>query len=202
MATPTEARRKEIARKYRRRRRDRLVSMAALRIAELRRLFRSRYGETLPDDDAGRDEALVMAHHLARRAGDPHRRIASWLELHAPWMTPADLRGLITAVLAKPLRWRADKLAVRLNLTDAERRRLRITTIGAVDRTKAERLADRKERKRLAQRARRRARGVRLRSEYHACSLTRTKPWRDLGMSRATWYRQPRPSAETSPCTA
>jgi hypothetical protein len=171
-----KARRAEVARRYRKRKRDRPLSMAVLRIAELRRLFRSRYGDVLPDDDAGRDEALVMAHHLVRRSGDPCRRIAAWLELQAPWMAQAELAELITSVLSRPLRWRADKLAVRLNLTDAERRRLRITTIGAADKTKAERLIERKERNRRAQQARRRAQGTRPRVAYEASSVARAKP--------------------------
>jgi hypothetical protein len=64
-----------------------------------------------------------MAHHLARRPGDARRRITAWCELQAPWMTAGELEQLSARVLAKPLRWRADKLAKRLNLTDAERRR-------------------------------------------------------------------------------
>ena len=130
-AARAAALRVEIARKYARRERQ-PVSLVALRIADLRRLFRARYGRTLPDDDAGREDARIMAHHLARLA-NPERRIAAWLELHAPWMAAADVATLITKVMTKPLRWRADKLAVRLNLFDAERHRLRITTIGAVD---------------------------------------------------------------------
>jgi hypothetical protein len=189
-----QARRAEVARRYRRRKRDRPLSMSALRIAELRRLFAARYGDNLPDDDAGRDEALVMAHHLVHRSGDPCRRIAAWLELQAPWMAPAEVAQLITTVLSKPLRWRADKLAVRLNLTDMERRRLRITTIGATDKTKAERLVER----------------VRPRVAYEATSVARAKPWLRIGISRATWYRRRRHKAsarkvnsdETSPCTA
>lgn len=31
------------------------------------------------------------------------------------------------------------------------------------------------------------------RAEYEANSLTRSKPWEALGMSRATWYRKGKP---------
>jgi hypothetical protein len=157
MATSIEARHREIARRYKAKSRERPVSMAALRIAELRRLFKARYGDTLPDDDAGRDEVFVMANHLARRPGDQRQRIASWCEMQAPWMRGDELEDMITKVLANPLRWRADALAARLNLNLAERTRLRITTIGAVDRTAAQRREDRRERRRLAEQARRRA---------------------------------------------
>jgi transcriptional regulator with XRE-family HTH domain len=32
------------------------------------------------------------------------------------------------------------------------------------------------------------------RTEYEANSLTRSKPWLTLGMSRATWYRHGKPT--------
>ena len=34
---------------------------------------------------------------------------------------------------------------------------------------------------------------ARPRAEYEANSLTRSKPWEALGMSRATWYRKGKP---------
>src|SRR5262249_52771963 len=112
-----------------------------------------------------------------------------------PWM-PADERARLTAdVIARPRRWQSDTLARKLNLTDAERRRLRITTIGSVDRTKAERLADRKQRKREAERDRRRARGAQPRQQHESTSAAATKPWLALGISRATWYRHARLAA-------
>jgi hypothetical protein len=121
-------------------------NIVAIRCAELERLFMARYGSsTLPDDDAGRDDALLMAHHLAHRPGEPSQRIAAWLGSAASWMNCAE-REDIAAVIAKPLRWRADKLAARLGLTDVERQRLKIRTIGAVDLGKAARATRRAER--------------------------------------------------------
>jgi hypothetical protein len=197
-----EARHAEIARRYNLNQRERQpVSMAALRIGDLKRLFAARYGHELPDDDSGRDDALIMAHHLARQP-NAERRIPIWLGLNAPWMNTAEARELTGKVLAKPLRWRADKLAIRLNLHEAERQRLRITTIGAVDVDKAERLARRRIRGRQREEQRRRASSAKPRAEYEANSLTRTKPWEALGISRATWYRLHRQPRETSPCAA
>jgi hypothetical protein len=199
MVTRIEARRAEIARRYRAKRRARPISMAALRIAELRRLFKARYGDELPDDDAGRADAALMAHHLARRPGDPHRRIALWLVQHAPWMPADERERLADDAIAKPLRWKADTLAARLNLTAGERQRLRICTIGSTDRTKAERLADRKQRKREADRLRRQqhrqAKGAKPRTEYETNSRARMKPWLTAGVSRSTWYRRARLAA-------
>jgi hypothetical protein len=102
---------------------------------------------------------------------------------------------LTTAVLINPIRWRADTIAARLKVTAAERKRLRLTTIGAIDKTKAERQAERKERKRAADRTRRRARGAQPRADYLAQSLSRVRPWVALGMSRASWYRAGKPIA-------
>jgi hypothetical protein len=194
MTITREGRHAEIALRYKPQQRER-PSMAALRVADLRRLFVARYGHFLPDDDAGREDARIMAHCLARHPVDPRRRIAAWLELWAPWMISAEAGTLITTVMAKPLRWRADKLlAARLNLTEAERQRLGITTIGAIDLPKAERTKRRKHEARLRDQRRRRARGGKTRHEYEAKSLSRTKPWAALGISRRTWYRLGKPA--------
>jgi hypothetical protein len=171
------------------------VSMSALRLAEMRRLNHARYGHALPDDDAGRDDAHIMAHHLAlagpRQAAG--RRIRAWAEIAAPWMTSPEIAEIVAKVTDQPIRWKADTLAKALNLTEAERRRLCIRTIGAIDVTKAERLQARKLRDRQAKRANRRAQGAKPRAEWEAENNTsRTKPWIALGISRATWYRQNR----------
>jgi hypothetical protein len=188
--TQIEARRAEIARHYgKTKRRDSRVHLAPIRIAELCRLFRARYGgQHLPDDDAGREDARIIAHHLAHVPGDQRRRVASWLATWAPWMRLDEL----DAVLAKPLRWRADKLGRRLNLTETERSRLNITTIGTVDMTKDERAAARKARKRQAKREKRRKQGIKPRAEYEASAIGHGKPWEAEGVSKATWYRRQR----------
>lgn len=199
------ARRSEIDRDYKRKRREpdgspRRVSISALRASQLNRFLLDRYGQVLPDDDAGRDDARLMAHHLAHRI-NPSARIASWLSLRAPWMDDAEAQELITTVLAKPLRWRADTLAARLGLTEADRRRLRITTIGAIDMDKDQRKAARRERSRLARQADRRAAGVKPRNVYLAEQRAkRDKPrqWTLLGMSRAAWYRAGKPAAQAA----
>jgi hypothetical protein len=170
-----------------------VVTITTLRIAELRRLFQSRYGHVLPDDDAGRDEAIVMAHHLAR-GQDAEHRIGLWLGLWAPWMAASEVNKLVAKVVAKPIRWRADKLGIRLNLAEAERNRLAITTIGSVEVTKAERILRRRLQARTRKQRRRRAAGAEPRADYEANSISRTKPWVRLGMSRAGWYRAGKPN--------
>lgn len=160
-----------------------------MRINELNRLFTARYGHTLPDDDAGRDDIVVMAHHLARCPGEFSRRIRNWIELRAPWMTSDMVVEIVRFVIANPIKWRADTLAQRLGLTEAERRRLGIRTIGAIDMTTEERKEARRLRQGQRDLARRRAQGARPRTEYEANSISRNKPWLTLGISRRTWYR-------------
>jgi hypothetical protein len=113
-------------------------------------------------------------------------------------MAESEREQLISRVLANPLRWRADSLARRLNLTEAERRRLRITTIGAVDLDKAARLKRRRELSRQIKAAARQAKGAASRAYYEAQSLSRTKPWHAQGISRRTWYRRRGTSAVTA----
>ena len=81
---------------------------------------------------------------------------------------------------------KADNLAKFLHVTFAQRQTLGLTTIGSVDVKKRARKELRKRRDRLAKEAKRRALGMRPQSR----SLSATKPWRELGMSRAAWYRQ------------
>jgi hypothetical protein len=191
-----EARHAEIARRYARRGKDKANGappLAAIRIAELKRLFRHRYGDVLPDDDAGRDDALIMAHHLARRPGDARHHIEVFLAIWAPWATTGEVATVVDAAMQKQLKFRADTLAKKLNLTDAERIKPKIKTIGAVDVGKDERLQRRRERDRHYRLQRRRTQGGKARADYEANALTTTKPWLALGISRATWYRQGRP---------
>jgi sRNA-binding protein len=77
-----------------------------------------------------------------------------------------------------------------MGLTEAERSSLRITTIGAIDVTKAERLAKRKERAKARAKELRAERSQRSRKEYLDTAISRTKPWEAKGISRRTWYRR------------
>lgn len=190
MVSQADVRRGEIARE----RRQRPVSIVALRLAELNRLFTARYGAVLPADDSGRDDVMIVAHHLAWCTGETSRRIAGWIALRAPWMRPDEMQKVIEQATTKPRRWRADSLARRLNLAWTERQRLRITTIGATDVTKDKRTVRRAVRKRIRDRlraaARRRAAGCTPRSAFIATALTTLKPWAAEGVCRRTWERR------------
>lgn len=135
-----------------------------------------------------------MVHHLAGVPEDPRQSIPPWLEQWAPWLSIADAKALMAEAILRPRRWKADKLAWRLKLTDADRDQLGITTIGSIDISRAERTARREARKYERLIVRRRLKGAKPRAEYEAQSLSRTKPWTALGMSRAAWYRARKPT--------
>jgi hypothetical protein len=115
-----------------------------LRICDLEVLFQDRYGARLSDDDAGRDDAILMLHHLAHHAYDPRSRMRQWLALRCPWMGEIEAQQMLERVITNPRKFKADRLAAKFNLTAADRTRLKITTIGAVDLLREQRLQRRR----------------------------------------------------------
>jgi hypothetical protein len=167
-----------------------------VRLRELERIFTSRYGRTLPDDDAGRDDLLIAAHTIAGLGGEVARNIVAWAAMWCPWMFTAEAEAIADRVVANPYRFKADTLAWRLRLTYAERTALNLTTIGAIDFNKAARLQRRKGR---AATARRKARARMPRAVYLAGCASRSKPWEAFGISRRTWERRGKPVSQVSP---
>lgn len=189
--------------KGRKRRRRSPMQLVTLRLNDLAKLFRGRYGHVLPDDDAGRDDMLVAINHLACLP-HPQKPIDCWLEIWAPWLTVKERKAIVGDALASPQRWKADALAWRLRLTAADRHALGITTIGAIDENKAARSKRRKAQARKRMQAYRKAKGARSRATYEGQSREQAAPWLDEGISRAQWYRRRKQAAmrldETSAC--
>jgi hypothetical protein len=183
------AKKREIAVRHRN---GRKFSQAPIRVAELDRLFEHRYGPTLPDDDAGRDDTWIMVHHIALMSVDVEKRIRSWLARRTPWMQPDEIEAMITNVFAKAVRWRAETLGKRVRLTWIERCALRIGTFRAFDMSKAESDAIRIKNKRIGKTAKRRRSGIKPRHQYEANAIGHGKPWIAEGISKATWYRRQR----------
>jgi hypothetical protein len=166
--------------------------MRRLRLGDVRRLLRHRYGPVLPDDDAGREDLreLLLPISLGNYAGKKMRKA---IELWARWL-PQDEAELLIADIERTepkLRRRTGKdLGERMRLTNAERERLRLWTIAACDVTAEERVECRKQKERDRKRRRRAANGSRPRAEYEANSISRTKPWIAEGYNcRRTWER-------------
>jgi hypothetical protein len=84
-----------------------------------------------------------------------------------------------------PRFWSDDACAYGIKLTYAVRQALQITSVGSIDKTKAQRTELRKKRNRNREALRRRAAGAKPRRK----SLSRTRPWLDEGISRRTWER-------------
>lgn len=181
------ARKYEIAKRYKRKAAkagaaSRSRGMAAIRLAELTRWLDDAFGHgvELEVGDRGYRIVRIMAHHLGGLADAP-RRITSWIAVYAPWISPRDRERLIRECVECPIRWSADKLAWKLRLTEADRARLKIRTIGAIDCNREQRLARAKAR-RADRDAKRRPRKPRAAA----------KPWIAQGISRATWFRRRR----------
>ena len=162
-------------------------TMRRLRVGDLRRLLNRRYGLSLPNDDAGREDLweLLLAISLGT---DPRQKMLNAIGLWAPWMPEDEIDALIEGIERTPKgqRHRTGKdLGERMRLTNAERERLRLWTIAAYDMTAEERVGWRKAKARDRMRQRREADG----SRSQANSINRQKPWIALGISRRTWYR-------------
>lgn len=176
------------------------MQLVTLRLLDLAKLFRARYGHVLPDDDAGRDDLIVAVNHLACLP-HPQKPIENWIEIWTPWLTMREHKEIVGAALICPMRWGADALAWRLRLTAADRAALGITTIGAIDENKTARKKRRKAhaRKRMAQ-ARKKS-GAISRKTYEDQSVEAAMPWIADGISRRTWYRRRKMAlVGTSPC--
>ena len=133
-------------------------------------MFQAHYGAgainyQFPDDDAGREDAMILAQHYA--SGNPDA-LARVLKMRLPWMADAEFQSLIEEALESPRFWGAQQLANAQQLTDERRAALNIKSIGAIDMSKRQRKKRRKEKNTEAHRAAARAKGVKPRAEYLA----------------------------------
>jgi hypothetical protein len=165
-------------------------NIARKRVKEIRQIMLGRHGG-LPDTDDCSIYLELAAHHLKPRDGDLHFALESWARSCGTLAVPArEIDRIVRNVRARPYRMRADTIAKRLGLTYAKRARFGVTTIGAIDADKVERLRRRKLKAREREHARRRAKGVKTREKYIANSISRAQPWITEGVSRRTWYRR------------
>ena len=114
--------------------------MAAIRLAELTRWLHDTHGAGC-ELEPGRDALMIaeiFAHHIAALA-NAERRIAQWLAFYAPSIPPLEQEHLIGNALGRPIHWSADKLGWKIKLTEDQRTRLKIRTIGAIGISKEQR---------------------------------------------------------------
>jgi hypothetical protein len=151
--TPSElaALKLEIAQRYKRQankaagQRNRSRGMAAIRLAELTRWLDDTFGQGVELEPNAQGELIVriFAHHFGALRDAP-RRFTSWILIYAPWLGLRSRERLIREATEHPIKWSADKLAWKIRLTDEQRTRLKVRTIGAIDCSKEQREARRK----------------------------------------------------------
>ena len=131
------------------------------RCKQLKRLLYARYGPTLPDDDAGREDLELVLGFTS------DKRLASTITLLAPWMQGEAAGSLIDRVRSLPpdLRYLSPKkLGERVLLRHEERERHKLWQIEATDISNEVAAEMRKARRREALKRHRRNRGVRPRA--------------------------------------
>ena len=135
----------------RRRRQDavrvgkRSAAMAAIRLAELTRWMDDTFGAGVELEPSTRSEDIVrfFVHHFPPLR-DGTRRAADWIQTYAPWIGRRDREAMISEAAQCQIFWSSDKLGWKVGLTEEQRSRLKITTIGAIGVTKEQRAANRK----------------------------------------------------------
>lgn len=157
-------------------------NIARLRAREIANLVKYRHGR-LPNTDDKVIYIDAVRSHLQPRDGDLAFALENWCRQVGAVLHWNDIKA---AVAKAPHRTRADTLGRALRLLDAERAACKIVTIGAIDVDKAERAERRKAKHRERARQRRIAAGATPRDQ----SLSRTQPWKSLGISRSTWERR------------
>jgi hypothetical protein len=164
------------------------------RMREIEAIITKRHGAVLPRSHTGALTAEIMSHHIAHAPGDAFKHITAWLNVWTPWMTHQEKVELAERVLHRRRKYKAATLGQRLQLTYAERKELRIRTIGACDISGDEQREIYREARRNAAAKKRRKQGAKPRARYVAESLAQTRPWDELGVSRRTWYRHGKPT--------
>ena len=167
-------------------------TLRRLRRGDLQKVMRSRYGYTLPDDDAGREDLYEML--LPISLGPVSRpKMQNAVEVWAPWMAASEAGQLLDRINLTPPYLRKPtgrELGERLRLTNQEREALGLRTIQPFDMTD-EQLTERRKAKDRARKQRKRLEaGSKTREVYLTNSLSQQKPWESEGISRRTWERR------------
>jgi hypothetical protein len=167
-----------------------------VRIGDLKNVLRDRYGHTVPDDDAGREDLfeLLLPISLGR---EPSRKMKNITETWAKWMAADEAAQLIDQINRMPRherRVKARALGERMRISNEQRERLKLKTIKPFDMTDEQLTEQRKAKDRARKERQRRAAGINPRAR----SISAEKPWETDGISRAKWYRRRKKDRETN----
>jgi hypothetical protein len=93
------------------------------RVRELRLFLSHRYGDTLPDDDAGRDDLELLLNYVVQlNPGYGVPAMIAEARASAPWLSCEDARTLAKRIAGRrPIKLKADTIARRIGCTYAER---------------------------------------------------------------------------------
>ena len=145
-----------------------------LRLRDVRNYLRCRYGNVLPNDDAGREDLRELLYPISV-GPNPTIKMPKAIELWAPWMSPAEAGELTDAINLMPIWLRkpsARELGKRLRVTNQMRQLWRLWTIAPCDLTDQELAEQRKakdrERKRRSRERQRQRRGRQTREQWLA----------------------------------
>jgi hypothetical protein len=178
--------------------RSKSETIRRLRQGDLVRLYRHRYGVTLPNDDAGRDDLSDLLCVTSLAPTEPAKKMANVVEINAPWMTDAEAEATIALVNRMPIpeRWRITKeLGARHRLTNEQRERWKLWSLTPCDISKKDLAEQRKAKERARKRRQRLQQGRQSRAEYLATVKVSTKPWEAEGVSRRTWFYRKKKAA-------
>jgi hypothetical protein len=95
------AKHREIARHYARPRRKRgRPGIVSLILGDLQKFFDDKYGAAFPDDDAGRDDLVVLLHYVVQ-LGDP-LALRACAGRCCPWLSDMEYTAMIAGIDASP----------------------------------------------------------------------------------------------------
>jgi hypothetical protein len=172
---------------------DKWELIRRLRFGALLKLFRHRWGNVLPDDDAGRDDLWLLVTNVSLAAAEPEKKMRHVIEIWAPWMSEEERSAYVKHV------WGLDRyertltaleLGRRLGLTNAERESLKLWPFLPIDKTEEELAEQARVRERTRRALKRREKGIRTREAYLAEIARKPKPWTVQGISRSAYYRE------------
>jgi hypothetical protein len=120
--------------------------MAAIRIAELKRWMDDQIGAGVELEPSSTSEGIarIFVHHFVVLS-DGNRKASEWLTTYCSWIEAQDREHMITEANHCPLKWTADVLGWKIRLTDEQRTRLKIKTIGAMGINREQRAIRRKQ---------------------------------------------------------
>ena len=119
---------------------DKWELIRRLRYGALLKLFRHRWGNVLPDDDAGRDDLWLLVTNVSLAAAEPKKKMHHVIEMWAPWMSEEERSAYVKHVWGLDIYERtltALELGRRLGLTNAEREALKLWPFLPIDRKKS-----------------------------------------------------------------